>query len=105
MFFLSVFPAGKNCFRYTGPIVALKRGENIVPTEFLSNKELLELTEYQRKAQQCRELRRLGIGFKVSRSGRPLVLKEVVVKIFGGAQGGKGSFVAPDLEALERMRK
>lgn len=102
---LLVLPKENFSLGYTGTGDEMPWEGNTVPTEFLSNKELQELTEYHRKAQQCRELRRLGIRFKVSRSGRPLVLKEVVVKTFGGGQREAGGFVAPDLEALERMRK
>lgn len=69
--------------------------------EFLSNKELRELTEYQRKAEQCRELYRLGIRFKVSRSGRPLVLRETVVTVFSGRQSKQSGFKSPDLDALK----
>lgn len=75
-----------------------------MPIEFLTNKELRELTEYQRKAEQCKELLRLGIRFKVSRSGRPLVLRETVQMSFGGRRRDYSGFKAPDLDALERLK-
>lgn len=72
--------------------------------EFLTNKELKELTEYQRKIEQCKELHRLGIRFKVSRSGRPLVLRETVETVFNGRQANQSGFKTPDLDALERLK-
>jgi hypothetical protein len=74
-----------------------------MPIEFLTNKELKELTEYQRNAQQCRELLRMGIRFEVSRSGRPLVLRETVRAFFSEGRGKGKGFKAPDLAALERI--
>ena len=74
-----------------------------MPIEFLSDKELQTLTEYQRKAEQCKELLRLGIRFKVSRTGRPLVLRETVVTMFSGRQQKEKGFKTPDLKALERL--
>ena len=71
--------------------------------EFLTQKELCELTEYRRKAEQRRELLRLGIKFKVSRSGKPLVLKETVVAQFSGRQSPANDFVSPDLDALKKI--
>jgi len=72
--------------------------------EFLSNKELSELTEYQRKAEQCSELVRLGINFKVSRSGRPLVLRQTVITALGGKFTTEAGFKEPDLEALGKVK-
>lgn len=71
--------------------------------EFLNNKELFELTEYQRKAEQCGELARLGINFKVSRSGRPLVLRQTVMAALGGKALKKPGFKGPDLDALGKV--
>lgn len=72
--------------------------------EFLSNKELSELTEYQRKAEQCSELARLGINFKVSRSGRPLVLRQTVMALLGGKVLKEARLKEPDLDALEKVK-
>lgn len=75
-----------------------------MPLEFLTNKELCELTEYKRRPEQRRELMRLGIRFEISRTGRPLVLKETVIELLSGKPKHEKGFVAPDLKALERIR-
>lgn len=69
----------------------------------LTDDEVVLITEYTRKAEQCRELSRLGIPFKVSRTGRPLVAREAVRKVLGSATAHRDSYVGPDLAALEAV--
>lgn len=71
--------------------------------EFLTSKELYELTEYRRRTAQCKELARLGIKFKVSRSGRPLVLRQVLVSQFIGRLSHGNSYKGPDIDALNEV--
>ena len=71
--------------------------------EFLTSKELYELTEYRRRTAQCKELARLGIKFKTSRSGRPLVLRQVLVSQFSGRPSPKPSLYGPDIDALNEV--
>lgn len=74
-----------------------------VSIQFLSDRELQELTEYQRKSDQRKELSRLGIRFKVSRSGRPLVLKETIQTMFSPKAKNDAGFQPPDLQALGKV--
>lgn len=70
---------------------------------FLTDDEIYFMTEYQRGSQQCVELSRLGIPFKPTRSGRPLVTRTAAEKHIGGYGGGRDRFVPPDLEALKAV--
>ena len=67
---------------------------------FLSADEIKEMTEYARKAEQCRQLEHMGIPFEITRSGRPLVLREVINQRFG-LTAAKGKMEACiDVDAL-----
>lgn len=70
----------------------------------LTDDEVLLITEYTRKAEQCRELSRLGIPFKCTRSGRPLVLREAAARALGTTASARvQQYVAPDLDALRAV--
>ena len=69
----------------------------------LTDDEIILITEYSRKADQCRELCRLGIPYQRSRTGKPLVLREAAAKRIGGGRVGSERFIAPDLEALRAV--
>lgn len=68
--------------------------------DFLTPEEIQLITEYQYANQQCKELSRLGIKFERSRTGKPLVLRQVVIAKFGGEVAVNDRRVEPDLEAL-----
>jgi len=69
----------------------------------LTDDEVAMLTEYTRKAEQCRELSRLGIPFKCSRTGRPLVPRDAASKALGANSGRTKPYAAPDLDALKAV--
>lgn len=48
-------------------------------TTLLTDKELVELTDYRSKAKQIEQLRRMHIPFWVGASGRPKVLRASLV--------------------------
>ncbi len=45
---------------------------------FLSTKDIERLTGYKRKAQQCQELARQGIPFRVNARGEPIVTESYI---------------------------
>lgn len=69
----------------------------------LTDEELEFITEYVNREKQCVELSRLGIPFKPSRSGRPLVTRSAAEKHIGGFSRAGSNYVAPDLEALRTL--
>ena len=68
---------------------------------FLTDEEVQAITEYSRKAEQRRELQRLGLKFMVSRKGRPLVLRESLNAVLGIERLGREE--KPDLDALREI--
>lgn len=73
---------------------------NLKGTMFLTAEELEILTEYSKAALQCKELRRLGLPFEPSRTGRPIVLREVVIDRLGGSITKRKQ---PNQPAFERL--
>ncbi len=77
---------------------------------FVHHQELVELTEFKRADKQAGWLREHGIPFEVGGvTGRPKVLRSVLVKKLGGQVVGPGSTpVGPDIisfqEALKKRR-
>lgn len=71
--------------------------------EFLTDEEIQRITEYRYPNQQCKELLRLGIKFERTRTGKPLVLRQVVVERFTGQIDKSERFVPPDLDALREV--
>ncbi|WP_454825917.1 DUF4224 domain-containing protein [Paraburkholderia xenovorans] len=64
---------------------------------FLTNKELVELTDRRHRACQAQVLRALGIDHKVRPDGRVIVLRRHVEQQFGvSAERGKGRVTEPD---------
>ena len=53
-------------------------------TFFLTDEEVAMLTDYEKPALQCRQLRKMGFSFEVGRTGKPKILREVVAKRLGG---------------------
>lgn len=68
---------------------------------FLSPDEVTEVTEYARKAEQCKQLSHMGIPFEITRSGRPLVLREVINRRFGLSASKSHTEALIDAEALK----
>ncbi|MEM7468218.1 MAG: DUF4224 domain-containing protein [Pseudomonadota bacterium] len=50
---------------------------------FLTENEIQVITEYSRRAEQRKELARLGIKFMVSRTGKPVVPRKAIDDILG----------------------
>lgn len=50
---------------------------------FLSENEIQVITEYSRRAEQRKELVRLGIKFMVSRTGKPVVPRKAIDDLLG----------------------
>jgi hypothetical protein len=50
----------------------------------LSEDEVAMLTDYEKPKAQCRQLSKMGIAFEVGRTGKPKVLRDVVIKKLGG---------------------
>ena len=67
----------------------------------LTDDEILQITEYTRKSDQCKEFARLGIPFRQSRSGRPLVVRDAFLRKMGAVSASNGrKYHAPNLDAL-----
>lgn len=67
---------------------------------FLSGDEVTEVTEYSRKAEQRKQLDHMGIPYEITRSGRPLVLREVINQRFGLVASRSQSKASIDVNAL-----
>jgi hypothetical protein len=65
---------------------------------FLSPDDTKELTGYTRKAEKCRELRKMGIRFMPNRLGEPMVMRDVLREQFGSRRREPSM---PDIAALE----
>ena len=74
-----------------------------MPLEFLTTEEIQLITEYCYPGQQCKELSRLGIKFERTRSGKPLVLRQVLIAKFGGSMATNDRYIEPDLGALRQI--
>lgn len=70
---------------------------------FLTDEEIVKLTVYTRKAEQCRELERMGIPFKRNRLGEPIVARAAAVRVIGGGTASNERYVGPNLEALKAV--
>ena len=68
---------------------------------FLPVEDVEELTGYKRKAQQCAQLRHMGIRFHVNRLGRPVVVRETLVS--GDGSSPSRVEAMPDLEAVREL--
>ncbi len=68
---------------------------------FLTDEELKELTGYSRFAEQRKQLAEMGIPFKPSRLGRPLVHRTVLAECFGQRTRAANE---PDVEALRALQ-
>lgn len=68
---------------------------------FLTPDEIFTLTEYKRKDEQRKELSKKGIKFQITRSGKPLVLREELHNHFGLKEIMLS--VEPDLQALRAI--
>ncbi len=67
---------------------------------FLSTVEVVEVTEYSRKAEQRKQLDHMGIPYEITRSGRPLVLRELINQRFGLTATSKQAEATIDVNAL-----
>ncbi len=68
----------------------------------LSEKEIVMLTEYSKPALQRKQLQKMGIAFEPSRTGKPKVLREVVIKRLGGAEKRLSKTSSVNIKALEK---
>ncbi|MGD8914527.1 MAG: DUF4224 domain-containing protein [Candidatus Thiodiazotropha sp.] len=59
------------------------------------------MTAYQKPKAQCRQLKKMGISFEVGRTGKPKVLRDVVIKKLGGSFKRKESSV--NITALQSL--
>lgn len=67
--------------------------------EFLTDDEIVKVTEYALPAKQREELVRLGITFIPSRTGKPIVLRDTVRKVLGHkSPSSNGEYVPPNLD-------
>jgi len=66
---------------------------------FLTPDELADLTDYKRSACQARWLSDRGIPFATGRSGRPKVLRSIIMERLGGTLTPVP--IGPDIMALE----
>ena len=71
-------------------------------TMFLTDSELVELSEYVRPKQQIGELARQGIPFRVTRTGRPKVARTAVLQMFGVKASNKTN-ESIDIDALNEV--
>lgn len=67
----------------------------------LTEDEVVMLTDYEKPRAQCRQLTKMGIMFEVGRTGKPKVLRDVVMTKLGGSLKRKEPAV--DVAALGRM--
>lgn len=71
-----------------------------MPTPWLTADELLDLTGRQRWSAQARALARMGIAYRLSAQGRPLVERAAVLS--APAPGAKRQRSGPDWARLRR---
>lgn len=76
-----------------------------MPSPFLSQPEIRELTGRQKYSAQIRALRALGIVHKVRADGSPVVWRDHVAIELGGVPGtqGEGEEQAPDWTMLDKL--
>ena len=72
-------------------------------TTFLEPDEIQRITEYKSIAAQCRELTRLNIPWKPTRTGKPLVLREVLRESFGAKSTPRKALAAGVLKDRFRI--
>lgn len=73
-----------------------------VQTIFLTNDEIQQITEYRRPTDQRAELMRQGYKFEVTRSGRPLVLREACYECIGTSTQRYRVSPEPNFSAIEQ---
>jgi len=66
---------------------------------WLSNEEIIELTDKKRWSAQCRALASMGVPFLPNAAGRPLVLRTEVIK----AKSAKQKRREPDFSGLDKV--
>lgn len=67
----------------------------------LTEEEIVMLTDYEKPKSQRNQLQKMGIAFEVGRTGKPKVLRQVVIGRLGGSS--KKKTVEVNIEALSKM--
>jgi hypothetical protein len=66
---------------------------------WLTNDEVVELTDKKRWSAQCRALAMMGVSFTPNAAGRPLVLRSEIIKTKPGKQKRR----EPDFSSLDKV--
>lgn len=66
---------------------------------WLTNDEVIELTDKKRWSAQCRALSAMGVSFMPNAAGRPLVLRADIIKLKSAKQKRR----EPDFSSLDKV--